>query len=133
MQELIVSMMRFSAAMTLFGMQQLQNAVSAAADTQSALDKFKDALDAMTDAMAKQMDEAKTSTLDSMTKVQKDIVDRSFDAMNMQAFDPREMMSTTADLMKKTTDSLSDLVNKAMPKSESASSEPQAAAEALKN
>ena len=36
--------MRFSAAMTLFGMQQMQNAVGAAADTQAAVSKFREAL-----------------------------------------------------------------------------------------
>jgi ABC-type transporter Mla subunit MlaD len=138
MQELIASMMKFSAAMTLFSMQQLQNAVTAAADTQSAMNKFKDALDSMTSAVSSQMDESKKATLESMSKVQNDIVDRTFDAMNLQAFDPREMMHTTGDLMRKTTDSLADLVKKAMPAAEKAAetakeaaAEPMAAAAAL--
>ena len=131
MQDLIVSMMKFSAAMTLFGMQQIQNAVGAAVDTETTLEKFRQALDAMTDAMAKHMDESKTETLKSVDKVQSDMVHRTWDAMNIQALDPREMMSTSIDLMKKTTDSFSDMVNKTIPKS--GSSEPKAAAEALKN
>lgn len=126
MQELIVSMMRFSAAMTLLGMQQIQNAVDAATDTQTTLDKIRQALDSMTDAMAKQMDESRSSTLDSVTKVQNDIVTRTWDAMNVQSFDPREMMTTMADLTKKTTDSIADLVGKTVHKE---SSEPQAATE----
>jgi ABC-type transporter Mla subunit MlaD len=128
-QELIASMMRFSAAMTLFGMQQFQNAVGAAADTQSAMNKFKEALDAMSNAVAAQMDDSKKATLDSMSKVQNDLVDRSFDAMNVQAWDPREVMQTTGDLMKKTSDSLAELVKKAAPAK--GASEPKPAAEAL--
>jgi hypothetical protein len=113
MQELIASMMRFSAAMTLFSMQQLQNAVGVAADSQAAVNKFREALDAMSSAVAAQMDESKKATLENMTKVQSDLVDRTFDAMNVQAMDPREMMQTTGDLMRKTTDSLAGMVQKA--------------------
>ena len=116
MQELIASMMRFSAAMTLFGMQQMQNAVGAAADTQAAVNKFREALDAMSAAVAAQMDESKKATLENMSKVQSDLVDRTFDAMNVQAMDPREMMQTTGDLMRKTTDSLAGMVQKATAK-----------------
>ena len=130
MQELIVSMMKFSAAMTLFGMQQLQNAVGAATDSQAAIKNFRESLDAMSDAIAKQMDDSKKATLDSMAKVQSDLVDRTFDAMNLQAFDPKEMMETTSDIMKKTTDSLNDIVRRATPKA-SGAGEPRSAAEVM--
>lgn len=117
MQELIASMMRFSAAMTLLGMQQMQNAVGAAADTQTAVTKFREALDAMSAAVAAQMDESKKATLENLSKVQSDLVDRTFDAMNVQAMDPRELIQTTGDLMRKTTDSLAGMVQKATAKS----------------
>ncbi|MGH9719780.1 MAG: hypothetical protein ACRD8O_06175 [Bryobacteraceae bacterium] len=131
MQELMVSMMRFSAAMTLFGMQQLQNALGAAADTQATVTKFREALDSMTNAVSSQMDDSKKATLDSMTKVQSDLVDRTWDAMNVQALDPREVINTTGDLMKKTSDSLADLVKKATARTGS-SGEPQAASDILR-
>ena len=113
MQELIASMMRFSAAITLFGMQQFQNVVGAAADTQAAMDKFREALDKVTDAVASEMDDAKKATLESVSKVQSDLVGRTFDAMNVQVMDPREVMQTTGDLMRKTTDSLAGIMQKA--------------------
>jgi hypothetical protein len=122
-------MLRFSAAMTLFGMQQVQNAVGAAVDTQDALNKLTKALNAMSDAVSNQMDASKQETLKSMSKVQEDLVTRTFDAMNVQAFDPREMMNTTGDLMRKTSDSLVDMVKKTVP--QTSSSEPKSASEAL--
>ena len=131
MQDLINSMMKFTAAMTLFSIQQVQNAVGVAADTQSALGKIREALDAMTNAVTSQMDDTKKATLNKMDEVQKDLVDRTFDAMNLQALDPREMMNTTSDLMKKTSDAMGDLVQKATSAARSASSEPKPAAEAL--
>jgi len=130
MQELVEAMLRFSAAMTLFGVQQLQNAVGAAADTQSALNKFRDALNKMSDAISSQMDDSKQETLKSMTKVQNDLVERTWDAMNINMLDPREMMDTMTDLTKKTTDSMADLVKKATATG-SKSSEPQSAANTL--
>jgi hypothetical protein len=87
---------------------------------------MRQALDSMTDAMAKQMDESKSAALENMTKVQSDIVTRTWDAMNVESFDPREMMTTMTDLTKKTSDSLADLVGKTVPKSDS---EPKAAAD----
>ena len=133
MNDLVASMMKFSTAMTLFSMQQLQNAVTAAADTQSAMTKFREALDAMTGAVTTQMDDSKKATLDSMSKVQKDLMDRTMDAMNVQAFDPREIMQTTGDMMRKTTDAMSDMLKKATSAGEKlAAGEPQAAVEALK-
>lgn len=126
MQELIASMLRFSAAMTLFGMQQVQNAVGAAVDTQDALTKFSKALNAMSEAVSNQMDASKQETLKSMSKVQEDLVTRTFDAMNVQALDPREMMNTTGDLMRKTSDSLVEMVKKAVP-----ATEPKSASEVL--
>lgn len=131
MQELIISMMRFSAAMTLFGMQQLQNAVGAAADTQSAVDQFRKALDDMSDTVTQQMDVSKQETLKSMTNAQKDLIGNTFDAMNVRQLDPRELMNTGGDLMRKTSDSLADLVKKATAPMAKAASEPAPGVDAL--
>src|SRR5690349_18655242 len=77
MQEMINSMMRFSAAMTMFGMQQIQNAAELAVDSQSALKKFRENLDAVTDALIAQLDETSKPTLKSMTNLGSDLVDRT--------------------------------------------------------
>jgi len=123
MQDLINSIVRFSAAMTLFSMQQMQNAVGAAADTQAALGKFKDALDSITNAITSQLDDAKKPTLDSMANLGSDIVDRTWDTMNVGAMDPRQVLQTTGDLMKKTSESLAGM----MKKPGNSSGEPQPA------
>ena len=124
MQDLINSIVKFSAAMTLFSMQQMQNAVGAAADTQVALTKFRDALDAITNAIASQLDENKKPTLDSMSHLGTDIVDRTWETMNVSALDPRQVLQTTGDLMKKTSESIAGLVKK--PGSTESTSEPAA-------
>jgi hypothetical protein len=133
MQDLINSIVRFSAAMTLFSMQQMQNAIGAAADSQVALTKFRDALDSITGAITSQLDENKKPTLDSMAHLGTDIVDRTWETMNVSAMDPRQVLQTTGDLMKKTSESLAGMMKK--PASDAApappAGEPQPAASAL--
>jgi hypothetical protein len=129
MQDLINSIVRFSAAMTLFSMQQMQNAVGAAADTQLALGRFRDALDAITAAVTSQLDENKKPTLDSMSHLGNDIVGRTWDTMNIGAMDPRQVLQTTGDLMKKTSDSLAGMMKK--PEAAPLSAEPKAASSAM--
>ena len=131
MQDLINSIVRFSAAMTLFSMQQMQNAVGAAADSQVALTKFKDALDSITGAITSQLDENKKPTLDSMSHLGSDIVDRTWDTMNVSAMDPRQILQTTGDLMKKTSESLAGMMKKAGNETPEAAGEPQPASSVL--
>jgi hypothetical protein len=137
MQELINSMVRFSAAMTLFGMQQFQNAMSIAGDTQAPLNKLRDSLDAMTNTVAAQLDEANKPTLQSVTNLGTDMVNRTFETVNVQALDPRQMAQTTGDLMRKTTESVTGIMKKAadavtVPPDSHAAGEPRPAADALK-
>ena len=130
MQELIESIVRFSAAMTMFGMQQFQNALESAVDSQSALKKLKESLDSVSKAITAQLDESKKPAVDSVSN----LADRAFTAMNVQALDPRQMMQTTGDLLRKTTDSLADMMKKTSANPEKPSSDqPQPAAKALRS
>jgi hypothetical protein len=131
MQDLINSIVRFSAAMTLFSMQQMQNAIGAATDSQVALTRFRDALDSITAAITTQLDENKKPTLDSMSHLGTDIVDRTWDTMNVAAMDPRQVLETTGDLMKKTSESITAMMKKSAAAPVASVSEPQSAASAL--
>ena len=59
-----------------------------------------------------------------------DLVDRSLSVLESPALDPRQMLKTSGDLMRKTSDSLNDWVKKTS-ESEKSTGEPQLAAEAL--
>src|SRR6266404_7254007 len=134
LRELTSSMIRFTNAVTLFSMQQMQNALGAVTDSQAVINRFCGALDAISNTLSTQIDATKKSTLDSMTRTGSEMVDRTMDAMNVQALNPREIMDTTADVMRKTTDSVADIVRKATsPASQShaAAGEPESAADAL--
>jgi len=114
MQDLIVAMMRFSAAVTLFGMEQLQSTfdvVEGEEDLSKTMDRFEEALNSMTDALVTKIDDKKKDTLKSVTRMSEDVVSRSFDSMNVM--DPREVLRATNDLLKKTSDATADWVTKA--------------------
>ena len=130
LRELTSSMIRFTNAVTLFSMQQMQNALGAVTDSQEVINRFCGALDAISNTLSTQIDATKKSTLDSMTKTGSEMVDRTMDAMNVQALDPREVMDTTADLLRKTSDSMHDMVRRTAHAAH-ASGEPEHAADAL--
>ena len=133
LRELTSSMIRFTNAVTLFSMQQMQNALGAVTDSQAVINRFCSALDAISNTLSTQIDSSKKSTLDSMTRTGSEMVDRTMDVMNMPALNPREMMDTTADVMRKTTDSMADIVRRATgPMTQSSTAgEPESAADAL--
>src|SRR5713101_8542143 len=134
LRELTSSMIRFTNAVTLFSMQQMQNALGAVTDSQEVINRFCGALDAISNTLSTQIDSSKKSTLDSMTRTGSEIVDRTMDPLYVQALNPPEILDTTADVMRKTTDSMADIVRRATgpaTHSDSSAGEPEAAAEAL--
>ncbi len=117
MQNLIISMMKFSAAVTLFGMEQLQNTLNAVEGDEEfskTTERFEEALDSLTEALKNRIDEKKKDTLKSITKMSEDVVNRTFDGMS--AMDPRDMMKATNDLIQRTSDTTAEWVSKAADK-----------------
>src|SRR6267143_780005 len=96
LRELTSSMIRFTNAVTLFSMQQMQNALGAVTDSQALINRFCGALDAISNTLSTQIDAAKKSTLDSMTRTGAEMVDRTMDSMYVRALNPREILDTTA-------------------------------------
>src|SRR5437867_10447861 len=106
MREMMFSMMRFSGAVTMFGLEQVQNAITAPADTQAALGRLCSALDAMSESLASKLDDSKKSALDSMSKAQFDILKSTSHAMNLDAVN----LDSATDFMKKTSESISGMM-----------------------
>jgi hypothetical protein len=105
----LVSMMRFSTAMTLFGLEQVQEAVTSVGsgeDMTAPLERMRQTMDAFSDAVMNHVDEGKRETLDTVTRVSEDTVQRAFSGVGSSIADPREMVKNTADMMKRTSDSV---------------------------
>jgi hypothetical protein len=78
MQETLNSLVRLSAAITVFGVQQVQSAVGSANSKDSA-DKLREVIDGMAAAVSAQIDQSKLPALDSISSLGHDVVGRTSD------------------------------------------------------
>jgi hypothetical protein len=108
-QELINSFVRLSAAMSVYSMQQMQSAVETI-DPKDSVSKLKKMIDSMTDALTSQIDESKKQTVDSISNLGADVVSRTFDTLSVSGLNPQNLVETTNDMVRKTTDSLSSMI-----------------------
>jgi len=105
MQELIDSAARFTAAVTIFGMQELQNAIDSLIESKPNRNKLRESLDHFSDAIASELNADHKPTLDSVTQFSHDWVDRTFKAIS--AVDGRVVLRTANEAIRKTADTLS--------------------------
>lgn len=130
-QDLMNSMIRFSAAITIFGQQQLQNAMSTAMNTESGIKAMREAFDSATQVLTSQIDDKQKSTVKSVSDLGTDLVSRTFDTMHMSRLDPRQIVETTGSMVRQVSETIESAIKK--PKTNGASSgDPKPAAEALK-
>ena len=129
MQDLINSFVRLSAAMSIYSLQQVQSAVGTV-DPKESVTRLKKMIDSMTDALTAQIDESKKQTVQSISDLGAGVVERTFDTVS--GLNPRDLVQTTNDMVRKTTDSIAGIIksDKADDKKNSAST-PKAAGEVL--
>ena len=130
MQELINSVARFSAAMTLFGMQEMQKAVGATLDAPAYLTHFQTSLDTISNAIVSELDPENKPTLESVSNLGREMVGRTFETLKAPPFDPRQVMQATSEMIRKTADAMAKPPG-GPAEPASASGEPQAAEEVL--
>ena len=114
MSNLIASMARFSTAMTLFGVDQLEktmNVVGGGAELAKTVEEFETTLNSLTSVLTEKMDDKKKDTLQSVTKMAEETVSRTLDSM--EVVDPREVLKATTDLLQKTSDVTAGWVSRA--------------------
>ena len=137
MTNLVVSMLRFSAAFTLYGVEQLENSLKVAEGgdkASQAIEGFGQTLNAVTEVLIRDMDQKKRDTLQSVSKASEDMVHRTMEGAEI--LDPREVVKVSTDLLQKTSDVTAKWVGKAASAMEKATetvanaaspAEPQAA------
>jgi uncharacterized protein with ATP-grasp and redox domains len=109
MQELINSFVRLSAAMSVYSLQQMQSAVETI-DPKDSVAKLKKMIDSMTDALTSQIDESKKRTVDSISNLGADVVGKTFDTLSVPGMSAKDIVQTTNDMVRKTTDSLASMI-----------------------
>ena len=121
MTNLAVSLLRFSAALTLYSVEQLErsmNVVEGSNDLTKTIEGVEHTLDSVSDVLMRQLDEKKKDTLESVRKASKDMVDRTMDGMEIM--DPCEVIKASSDLLQKTSDVTAKWVSKAAESMEKA-------------
>jgi conjugal transfer/entry exclusion protein len=131
MTNLIVSMLRLSAAMTLYSVEQMEKSldvVEGGTELGKTIEGFEKTLNSLTDVLIREMDEKKKETLESVSKASEDMVNRSLEGMEL--LDPRQVMKASSDLLQKTSDVTAKWVSKAAEAVEKATEAPKAGSEA---
>ncbi|HWC98039.1 MAG TPA: hypothetical protein VG456_14865 [Candidatus Sulfopaludibacter sp.] len=102
-------MVRFSTAMALFSVQQLQTVVDLPADSKTAMKKMRDSLESVTNAIATQLDDAKRPAVDSFST----LAGKTFNAFDVPSLSPSRIVETATEVVRKAADVMSDAFSKA--------------------
>lgn len=127
MTNLIVSMLRLSAAMTLYSVEQMEKSldvVEGGTELGKTIEGFEKTLNSLTDVLMREMDPKKQETLESVSKASEEMVNRSMEGLEMM--DPRQVMKASGDLLQKTSDVTAKWVSKAAEAVEKATETPKA-------
>jgi DNA-directed RNA polymerase beta' subunit len=109
-KDLMTSMVRLSAALTIFGMEQAQTAVDALSDSKASTEKFRKTIDALTDAVIAQVDERHRDSLKEMADAGAKFVDRSWSTVG--DVDTGGMLDSATKVIRKTADALTEALEK---------------------
>ena len=104
MEELMISMVRFSAALTAFGLQQVQNALAGPRESLKSVDQLQEAMDSATQALASRIDEREKTAMNSVVSMGSDLVARTVGAVE-----------TTGEIVQKTAKTLTGKGGKKHP------------------
>jgi hypothetical protein len=114
MRRLIVSMMRLSTAMTLYGYEQLGSSMELVRGEQElndGLDRLQGAIDSLSDVLVDNLGDRKKETLSSITSMSKDVVKRF--SKGLRFMDPRETIKAAASMIERSSETLAGGVGKA--------------------
>jgi DNA-binding beta-propeller fold protein YncE len=113
MQSLLVSMMRLSAALTLYGLEQIQTSVYVTQGGQNplrVLDKLEIALNSLTEALVDNIGDGKKTALESVTTMAQDLVRTSFEGVTV--IDPRQLLRATDSILRSSSETMADWVDR---------------------
>ncbi|MBI2820369.1 MAG: hypothetical protein HYX73_10350 [Acidobacteria bacterium] len=131
MTNMIVSMLRLSAAMTLYSVEQMEksiNVMEGGTELGKTIEGVEKTLNSLTEVLMREMDEKKKETLESVSKASEDMVSRSMEGLEFM--DPRQVLKASSDLLQKTSDATAKWVSKAAEAVEKATEAPKSAPEA---
>ena len=107
MQKAIVSMVRFSSAFTLYGVEKLQATLSPRErqDFSSAVEEVGVTLDSLTESLNKRVDDTDQGALRSATRIVGQVVEQSWESLSL--LDPRRAVRVATNLIRTSSQVLS--------------------------
>jgi hypothetical protein len=128
MQKVIVSVVRFSCAFALYGVEKVETAISPQKGDgfPRAIEDLEATLESMTDSLARRMDRNNRETVKSASKIAEQVVERSCEGLSL--IDPRCVIQAADNLFRKFSKGLSTSPADEQPASEY---EPELAVEVL--
>lgn len=107
MRELTKSMMRFSWAMGVFGMDQLSTLISKDEDDEESQEtKVTTSFDEVSDTTGSRMSSRAKNLYESGEKFQTEMVDLVFDFFSADSWSPREVLNRAADMAESSAEAL---------------------------
>lgn len=132
LQKLIVSMVYFSGACALFGVERLESAVSSqeGGGLSRAVEDTESTLNSMAESLSKRMGQSNRDTMNSAAGIAEQIIELSFGSLSV--IDPRRVVNVALNLVQKSTEVISALPAGDQPAVEDKNhDEPQLAVEVL--
>ena len=131
MRELVKSMVGFSFAMSLLGLEQIRNSLRKKDDKdEKREDWIKADLQAVTDAAGERFGERTQKIFDAGNRFQRETIDLVFDIFKSDDTKPKRFADLAADVAEKSASALREAVEE--PKAEPAAPAPEAASQAPK-
>lgn len=114
MTKFFVAMARFSAALTLYSVTQLERSLSlfgGEADVSKTMQDTEKTLTSLSDTLMRGASPQRKETLHSVSNASRTVMDRTVE--NMEVMDPREMLKASSELLQKVSDVTAKWVAKA--------------------
>lgn len=118
-RDLTKSMLSFSWAMSLFGVEQVVNTLTPQSPSQPT-HKATAAFNAVTQAAEAQLDGVLRGTFKAGDQLQKGVVDAMFNFLSLEAFNPAQMMRMTSDTLRQTTEAVGRSFQGGSPRAQTA-------------
>jgi hypothetical protein len=111
MRELVKSMVGFSLAMSVFGIEQMRNALKKKEDkNDNREDWIRDDLATVTGAAEQRFGDRAHKVFDAGDRFQREIIDLVFDTFKSEDVKPKRMAEVAADVAEKSAEALRDAV-----------------------
>lgn len=102
MEKAIVSMVRLSSAFALYGIDQLQTAISPQGGTGVATNDFRVVLDSMTESLQERMGQSNRDAVKSTARIVERVVEQSLEGLSLM--DPRRVLRVANNLVQKSSE-----------------------------